>query len=93
MKNIGTKIGTSVGQQELTNILASAIQKDAQLFRKYVSTNELFGGAGALWEFECRDTKLQSEFKNKFNKFCHDLINIGIKNRRIEQVMSYTKDS
>ena len=88
LKNVLTEIGTSLGQQELTNVLASAMKKDSKLFRKYVLTNELFGGAGALWELYCGNNKLQSEFQNKFNEFCQDLISIGIKNRRIKQVMS-----
>ncbi|MDG4717349.1 hypothetical protein [Winogradskyella marincola] len=87
LKDVLTKIGTSVGQQELTNVLASAMKKNSKLFKKYVLTNELFGGAGALWELYCGNENLQSEFQNKFNNFCRDLIKIGIKNRRIKQVM------
>ncbi|XCF07515.1 hypothetical protein ABI125_06570 [Tamlana crocina] len=87
LKDLLTKIGTSLGQQELTNVLASAMKKDSVLFKKYVLTNELFGGAGALWELYCGNDNLQSEFQNKFNNFCRDLIKIGIKNRRIKQVM------
>jgi hypothetical protein len=87
LKDVLTKIGTSLGQQELTNVLASALKKDSKLFKKYVLTNELFGGAGALWELYCGNDNLQSEFQNKFNNFCRDLIKIGIKNRRIKQVM------
>ena len=87
LKNVLTEIGTSLGQQELTNVLASAMKKDSILFRKYVLTNELFGGAGALWELYCGNDKLQTEFQNKFNGFCQDLISIGIKNRRIKQVI------
>jgi len=48
LKNFLTEIGTSLGQQKLTNVLASAMKKDSKLFRKHVLTNELFGGAGAL---------------------------------------------
>ena len=87
LKIILNEIGTSLGQQELTYVLASAMKKDAELFKKYVLTNELFGGAGALWELFCGNNYLQSEFQNKFNNFCRDLIKIGIKNRRIKQVM------
>ena len=88
LKSVLTEIGTSLGQQELTNVLASAMKKDAKLFRKYVLTNKLFGGAGALWELYSVNDKLQSKFENKFNGFCNDLINIGIKNRRIKQIMN-----
>ncbi|WP_421804210.1 hypothetical protein [Flagellimonas sp.] len=87
LKSVLDEIGTSLGQQELTNVLASAMKKDSQLFKKYVLTNELFGGAGALWELYCGDEKLQSKFQNKFNSFCRDLIKIGVENRRIKQVM------
>lgn len=87
LKDVLTKIGTSFGQQELTNVLASVLKKDTKLFKKYVLTNELFGGAGALWELYCGNDKLQSEFQTKFNQFCQDLITIGIKSGRIKQVM------
>ena len=87
LKDVLTKIGTSLGQQTLTNVLASAMKKDSKIFKEYVLTNELFGGAGALWELYCGNDNLQSEFQNKFNNFCRDLIKIGIKNRRIKQVM------
>lgn len=33
LKGVLTRIGTSLGQQELTNILASALKKDATLFK------------------------------------------------------------
>jgi hypothetical protein len=88
LKSVLTEIGTSLGQQELTNVLAFAMKKDSKLFRRYVLTNVLFGGSGALWELYCGNDKLQSEFQNKFNSFCRDLIKIGIKNRRIKQIMS-----
>ncbi|CAM4320387.1 hypothetical protein [Zobellia nedashkovskayae] len=88
LKIVLNEVGTSLGQQELTNVLASAMKKDSKLFKKYVLTNELFGGAGALWELYCGNDKLQSEFQNKFNGFCKDLIRIGIENRRIKQVMN-----
>ncbi|WP_111684163.1 hypothetical protein [Winogradskyella tangerina] len=87
LKDILTKIGTSLGQQELTNVLASAIKKDSKLFKKHVLVNELFGGSGALWELNCGNDNLQSEFKNKLDNFCRDIIKIGIKNHRIRQVM------
>ena len=91
LKNILTEIGTSVGQQDLSNVLASAMKKDSELFRKYVLTNELFGGAGALCDLYCGNDKLQSEFQNLFIKFCEDLNNIGIKNQRINQVIKGLK--
>ncbi|WOD42162.1 hypothetical protein [Hwangdonia lutea] len=87
LKNILTEIGTSVGQQELTNVLESAMNKDSKLFKKHLLTNELFGGAEALCEFYCGNDKLQSEFQTLFLKFCEDLKNIGITNRRILQVI------
>ena len=88
LKDVLTKIGTSLGQQTLTNVLASAMKKDSKIFKENVLTNELFGGAGALWELYCGNDNLQSEFQNKFNEFCQDLIRIGIKNRRIKQIMN-----
>ena len=91
LKNVLAEIGTSLGKQELTNILDSAMKKDSKLFRKYVLTNELFGGAGALWELYCGNDKLQSEFQILFIKFCGDLKSIGIKNQRIEQVIKGLK--
>ena len=88
LKEVLTKVGTGLGQQELTNVLAAAIKKDAKLFKKYVLTDALFGGAGALWELHCGGDQLQSEFQNKFNKFCEDLIKIGLTNSRITKAMS-----
>ena len=38
LKSVLDEIGTSLGQQELTNVLASAMKKDSQLFKKYVLT-------------------------------------------------------
>ena len=85
LKDVLAKVGTGLGQQELTNVLAAAMKKDTKLFKKYALTEALFGGAGALWELHCGDDQLQSEFQNKFNNFCKDLINIGLKNRRIKE--------
>lgn len=91
LKSILRETGMSTGLQELTNILASAMKKDSKLFRKYILTNELFGGTGALWELYCGNDNLQTEFQNRFRKFCMELKNIGINNRRINQVINGLK--
>lgn len=87
LKSLLREIGTSIGLQTLTNILASAMKKDSESFKKYTLTNELFGGSGALWELYCGNNKLQAEFQNRFRKFCKELKNIGINSRRINQII------
>ena len=72
--------------QTLTNILAAAYQKDDKKFRNFVETNELFGGAGALWEISIRDNSKQQMFHRYFANFVISLKKIGIKNCRIKQI-------
>lgn len=91
LKDVLRKIGTSGGAQQLNNVLASAMKKDSESFRKYVLTNELFGGAGALWEIYCGNDELQAEFENRFKNFCMELKKIGIKNGRVNQVINGLK--
>lgn len=91
LKNILSKVGTSIGSQELNNVLASAMKKDSESFKKNTLTNELFGGAGALWELYCGDDNLQDEFDKGFKKFCLELKKIGINNGRVNQVLDGLK--
>jgi hypothetical protein len=88
LKNILSKVGTSIGSQELNNVLSSAMKKDSESFRKNTSTNELFGGAGALWELYCGNDSLQTEFENGFKNFCIELKKIGIENSRVNQILN-----
>ena len=63
------------------------MKKDENMFIKYTLTNELFGGAGALWELYCGDNHLQLKFNKTFKKFVLELKGIGIKNKRLNQVI------
>ena len=91
LKNLLNEIGTSIGSQELNNVLAAAMKKDPELFKKYVFTNELFGGSGALWEIYCGNEGLQEEFNKRFVRFCQDLKNIGIKSFTINRIIKLMK--
>tara|TARA_Y100001001_G_scaffold109125_1_gene106879 strand:+ start:1529 stop:1894 length:366 start_codon:yes stop_codon:yes gene_type:complete len=91
LKSILSKVGTSIGSQQLNNVLASAMRKDSESFKKNTLTNALFGGAGALWELYCGDDDLQNEFDKEFKKFCLELKKIGINNGRVNQVLDGLK--
>jgi hypothetical protein len=86
LKAFLAKEGFNYYNQILTNILAAAYQKDDSKFRNFVDTNELFGGAGALWEIDIRDQSKKRIFHKYFSSFINSLKQIGIKNRRIKQV-------
>lgn len=87
LKKTMRKVGTSIGSKELNNILASAMKNDFESFRIYALSNELFGGAGALWELYCGNDKIQVEFQNRFEKFCIELKKNGIKNSRVNEIL------
>ena len=70
----------------LNEILNSAQQRNSQKFAKLVISNELFGGAGALWEIYFSDTSLDKEFKSQFYQFINCIEDLGIRNPRITQV-------
>ncbi|MET1259882.1 hypothetical protein ABV409_11080 [Flagellimonas sp. DF-77] len=91
LKNILSKIGTNIGSHELNNVLASAMKKDSKSFKKSILTNELFGGAGALWELYCGDDNLQNEFDKRLKNFCLELKKIGISNARVNQILNGLK--
>lgn len=41
LKSILSKVGTSIGSQQLNNVLASAMRKDSESFKKNTLTNEM----------------------------------------------------
>jgi len=89
LKEILHEIGFSHSQLELNNVLAAAMKKDEDLFKKRVFTREFFGGSGAMWEFESMNPLLQPKFEKRFLQFCLELKNIGIRNSRINQVIKF----
>ncbi len=88
LKNVLSEAGFDYYNSRLTNILAAALQNDEQKFRKYAIDNEIFGGAGALWEIAIFDEKLRERFEKYFAGFVNDLKKIGLKNKRIDQIAS-----
>jgi len=64
----------------------SAEKKDETEFKNLITSRNLFGGSGALWEIYIEN----KEEYNRFNKLFCDYIDVitqmGIKNKRIMQI-------
>jgi hypothetical protein len=67
----------------LSNALAAAQIGDEIKFRELVISNEIFGGAGALWEIYIDDKFEYEKFNAQFSNYIEALIKIGIRNKRV----------
>ena len=79
LKDTLREIGTSIGSQELNNLLSSSLKKAQNSFKKYANSKELFGGPGSLRDLECQNANLQSKLNQQFEKFCQALQDFGLK--------------
>jgi len=87
LKEILSKAGFDSFNQSLTNILSAASKRDDEKFKGFSLTNELFGGSGSLWEIWIGNEQQQHEFEERFVDFVNNLKNMGLRNRRMSQVL------
>jgi len=55
-------------------------------FKKLVISRELFGGAGALWEFQIENPTGYKKFNNQFSEYIDLLIRMAIRNASVKQL-------
>ena len=70
----------------LSQIRLSADHKNEVEFKKLVISNELFGGAGALWEIHIENQTEYKKFNRQFTEYVDLLNRMGIKNGRVSQI-------
>ena len=85
------KSGYGFGADYLSQIRLAADRHDNEEFKKLVTSRELFGGSGAIWEIWIEDKQLQDKFNKQFCDYADLLKAMGIKNGRVNQVRSYFK--
>lgn len=88
LREILMKAGFNSYIYSLIKVLSAAEQSDSHKYKSSVETNDLFGGAGALWEIYIPDKKLMKNYHNVFYNFILQLEKIGVKNKRIKQVLN-----
>ncbi len=83
-----TLIETNFGNyvDYLSQIRLSTEKHDTENFKRLIISRELFGGAGALWEIWIEDKKSRKLFKKQFCEFMDILLEMGIRDARINQV-------
>jgi len=77
----------------LANVENAAERRSWEGFRRAVLTNELFGGAGALWEVWVEDENLRKAFHEQFYSFMRIVISMGVKDGRVKQIYKSYKES
>ena len=80
------KAGFGMHVDTLTQIRLAAERREQDIFVKQVTSRELFGGSGAIWELWISDPDLQLTFERQFCEFVDHLKKMGIDNSRINQV-------
>lgn len=70
----------------LSQIRIAADNKNEVEFKKLVTSRELFGGTGALWEIHIESSDEYKRFNKQFIKYIDLLIRMGIKNGRVKQI-------
>ena len=80
------KTGFSLYVDFLSQIRLAAEQHNEEKFKKLVISRELFGGAGALWEIWIEEEHLRMKFEKQFCDFVDLLKQMGIRNRRVNQI-------
>jgi len=80
------KAGFGIYVDILSQIRLAAERRDQNIFVKQVTSRELFGGSGAIWELLISEKDLQSTFEKQFCEFVDQLKKMGIENARINQV-------
>ena len=73
----------------LSQIRLAAGKHDEETFKKLIVSRELFGGSGALWEIWIEDKQYKAQFNKQFCDFIDLLKQMGIRNKRINQVRSF----
>ena|ERR1043165_1083002 len=81
-----TKTGHVGWVDYLSKIEVTAQQHNHEAFNSYVVSNEIFGGAGAMWEIWIEAIDLRIQFEKQFCEFVDLLKNIGVSNVRIDQI-------
>lgn len=82
------KAGFGFWVDYLSQIRLAADTQNEEEFKRLIISNELFGGAGAIWEIWIEDGQLRAEFNKQFCDYVDLLKTMGIKNERINQVRS-----
>ena len=70
----------------LSQRLLLANQKNEMNFKKLVISRELFGGAGALWEFQIENPTGYKRCNNQFLEYIDLLIRMAIRNGSVKQL-------
>jgi hypothetical protein len=83
------KSGNGYAVDYLSQIRLSADNHDNEKFKTLVTSRELFGGSGAIWEIWIEDTELRKQFNKLFCDYIDLLKKMRIKSGRINQVRKY----
>ncbi|MEQ9279365.1 MAG: hypothetical protein RLN83_07685 [Balneola sp.] len=75
----------------LKRILKSVIDRDTELFKKRVLTNDLLGGSGSVLDVWIEPESTRELFDISFNKFLNLTLQSGLTHRAIKQAERITK--
>lgn len=70
----------------LKQILASAINRDAELFKKLILSNELLGGAGSVIDCWIEDEEQMQRLQKLETELFHLLSKTGLKHRELSRL-------
>lgn len=82
------KAGFGFWVDYLSQIRLAADKRNEEEFKKLIISNELFGGAGAIWEVWIEDRQLRAKFNKQFCDYIDLLKSMGIENGRVNQIRS-----
>lgn len=75
----------------LKRILKSVIDRDTELFKKRVLTNNLLGGSGSVLDVWIEPDSTRELFELSFNKFLNLTLQAGLTHKAVKQAERITK--